>query len=371
MPKIKLTIASVLKPLKDPRAYYRFAKSLRETNKYSINIIGFSEKYISDENEVTFSRIFCHKRNHPSRILAPIRFIWQLFKNPPRILIVTTFELLLAAVLGKLILKYKLIYDVQENYARNLNYNQTQKGIGLKLSLAYIKLNEKIAAYFIDQYLFAESCYVSELPLMRPFLVLENKSILNSNQKTINLSTKKSLNFIISGTLTPAYGIEAGLKWFLAIEKFYPGSTLQLIGHVPMPTFRERLSRIAASNSSIQLQISELPIPYTEILEAYKLADCCIMPYQQLPSIAPKIPSKLYECLAMGIPVFFPQNPLWTALTEKSNGGREVDFFTDINPVAAFQQAISKPFFGKNPYYKELLWSEDEHKLIDLIDTWS
>jgi hypothetical protein len=369
MPKIKLTIASVLKPLKDPRAYYRFAKSLRETNKYSINIIGFSEKYISDENEVTFSPIFCHKRNHPYRLFAPVRFIWNLFKNQPKVLIVTTYELLLPAVLGKLLLRYKLIYDVQENYAKNLSYNLTQEGIALKISLAYVQLNEKLAHFFIDHYILAESCYASELPSMRPYSVLENKSILNLSQKSIDLSKKKSFNFIISGTLTPAYGIEAGLEWFLAVEKSYPGSKLQLIGHVPISSFQEKLIRIAASNSSIQLYISENPIPYSAILDAYKVADCCIMPYHQLPSIAPKIPSKLYECLALGIPVFFPPNPLWAALADKSNGGRTLDFFADPDPVESFRQSISKPFFGKNSSNDGLIWSEDEQKLTHLLES--
>lgn len=368
MSRIRLTIASVLKPLKDPRAYYRFAKSLRETNKYSINIIGFSEKYLPDENEVTFSTIFCHKRNHPSRILAPLRFLGGLFRFRPKVVIVTTYELLLAAILGKILLRYKLIYDVQENYHSNLKHNLTQQGFVQKLSQAYVYISESLAKLAIDHYIFAESCYTAELPKMKPFLVLENKSIIRFPQNSIDLSAKEKINFIISGTLTPVYGIEAGIAWFLRLEKSIPGSKLHLIGHVPLSGFREKLLQIAQINPSIQITISQHPIPYGEILDAYRVADCCIMPYQQLPSIAPKIPSKLYECLAMGIPVLFPPNPQWFSLADKSNGGREVDFLEEKNTFELFQKAISKPFFGKNSLNQDLLWAEDEPKLTKLLE---
>ncbi len=368
MSRIRLTIASVLKPLKDPRAYHRFAKSLRETNKYSINIIGFSEKYIPDENELTFSTIFCHKRNHPSRLLAPIRFLGNLIRFRPKIVIVTTYELLFAAILGKILIRYKLIYDVQENYSHNIRHNQTQQGFVQKISQAYICFNERLAKFAIDHYIFAEACYTAELPKMKPFLVLENKSIFHFPHKSIDLSLKKKINFIISGTLTPVYGIEAGIAWFLRLEKSIPGSKLHLIGHVPLTDFREKLLHIAKANPSIQINISQHPIPYDEILEAYQHADCCIMPYQQLPSIAPKIPSKLYECLAMGIPVLFPHNPLWLSLAEKSNGGREVDFQEQENTFETFQNAISKPFFGNDSLNQDLLWAKDEPKLTNLLE---
>ena len=49
MSQTQIVIASVLKPLKDPRLYYRFAISMRETNKYLINIIGFSLKKEPEE----------------------------------------------------------------------------------------------------------------------------------------------------------------------------------------------------------------------------------------------------------------------------------------------------------------------------------
>jgi hypothetical protein len=47
MPKIKRFTASILNPLKVACTSYRFAFSLCETNKYQINIIGFSEKYMA------------------------------------------------------------------------------------------------------------------------------------------------------------------------------------------------------------------------------------------------------------------------------------------------------------------------------------
>lgn len=42
--KIKILIASVLKPADDVRSYSKIGQSLAQTNKYEVNIIGFDSK---------------------------------------------------------------------------------------------------------------------------------------------------------------------------------------------------------------------------------------------------------------------------------------------------------------------------------------
>src|SRR5690606_42149493 len=94
MIKARIVIASVLKPVTEPRAYHKLALSLRETNKYRINIIGFCSKKKPDLEDLRFTSVFCRPRTHPSRILAPFRFIREVFRYRPELVIVTTYELL-------------------------------------------------------------------------------------------------------------------------------------------------------------------------------------------------------------------------------------------------------------------------------------
>lgn len=152
MTQPNIVVASVLKPLKDPRAYYRFAHSLRETNKYLINIIGFSTKKESNEKNIKFYSIFSQKRNHFSRITAGWSFLKNIIPIKPKLVIITTFELLPAAVLGKMFLKYALVYDVQENHLMNLSQNKTISGWRKNLSKVLVYFIESCSKPFIDHY---------------------------------------------------------------------------------------------------------------------------------------------------------------------------------------------------------------------------
>ena len=134
--KIPIILASILKPVNDSRMLFKLGFSLCETNKYHLNIIGFSSKKKPKIKNIHFIDIFSKKRTHPYRLLVPFKFFFHLVRIKPRMVVVGTYELLPVAVLGKWLLSYRLLYDVQENYLWNLEYNQTLSGTAKKLGTA-------------------------------------------------------------------------------------------------------------------------------------------------------------------------------------------------------------------------------------------
>lgn len=364
----KIVIASVLKPVNDPRAFSKLGLSLRETNKYHLNIIGFFAKNAINLKNVVFTSIYNASRLHVKRLLVSKDFLAQLAAYRPELVVVTTYELLPAAIWGKKRYNYKLIYDVQENYSFNINDHKTLP-FGLRQLMARLVLAvEKKAAPHIDHFLLAEESYQYELPFLKEFTVLENKF-----QGTINpvipfkLDHKKRFHFFISGTLAPSYGIAEAMVWFSLISDKYPGSRLTVMGHATLHSYRQRLENVAQKIAGIDLQISSFPIPHSDILEALKGADIVLLPYLQKASIKYKTPTKLFEALAMGKPVLHSINKRWAKIVMQYPGGKATDFINADNALLDFEDFLSMTFY-QSPPSADLTWDHEKNRWIDLVD---
>ncbi|MEQ9230923.1 MAG: glycosyltransferase, partial [Cyclobacteriaceae bacterium] len=114
----KIVIASVLKPVDDVRNYEKIGCSLAKEDSLEVHILGTIGK-VSD------SKISAHlwkpfRRLSFGRLMIQFHYLKKLRVLKPDLLIVTTHELLLASVLLKAFFSTKIIYDVQEDYFKNL-----------------------------------------------------------------------------------------------------------------------------------------------------------------------------------------------------------------------------------------------------------
>ncbi|MCH7411880.1 glycosyltransferase [Belliella sp. R4-6] len=369
MIKPKIAIASVLKPLHDARSFYRLGLSLRETNKYHLNIIGFSLKNVPREEDIDFFTLFGSNRDNPRRLFVSINFISILKKIKPKVLIITTYELLPAAVLMKFFLKYRLVYDVQENYKLNIKENKTISGWKKWLAISWVGFVQNISKPFIDKYIFAEACYQEEMPTIKNFVVLENKFFGKIKKiQTVKFAADKPLTFLISGTLTEVYGTIDAILWFGELVKYNPNYKLNIIGHVTIDDYGKKIEEIASKIPQIRLEISPSPIDYKKILRSYDDCDIVLLPYHQLPSIHPKIPSKLYESLAMGKPFVFSSNMNWEMIAKRYGAGQSVNFFELEYAKMEIEKILKQEFYShgmdKFPYWK----SKEEEKLQELLN---
>ncbi|AWW28696.1 hypothetical protein DN752_00255 [Echinicola strongylocentroti] len=365
MKKTNIVIASILKPLTDSRAFYKLAISLRETNKYHINIIGFLEKNPPKLENIEFTAIFDKDRLHPTRLLVPFRFFSQLLHIRPSLVIVTTYELLFPALILKPFVGYKLIYDLQENYAKNIRHNRTlSKWLRYPASV-YIQIVEKIGKPFVDHYFMAEQCYPQEFPDIKNYTVLENKHHGNVDNKPSFYLPTTAIKFILTGTLTKVYGIEEGIQWFKRLKSHFPQAQLSIVGYAPMADFRSKIRELSINSPDIHLQLSDHPLNQQVIISAMKEADILLLPYRWLPSIWSKIPTKIYEALAMKIPMIIPENPLWIKLIAPYPAGTAVDF-SQLN-AGQLRTMIAQQQFTQ-PVGEEVTWESEKPKLLQLVE---
>ncbi|WP_215226125.1 glycosyltransferase [Echinicola shivajiensis] len=366
MNKATILIASVLKPVTDTRAFNKLAISLRETNKYHINIIGFLQKKTPKQDNIEFTSIFNKNRLHPFRLLAPIKLCYFLIKSKPKLVIITTYELLFPAVLLRGILKYKLVYDVQENYTKNIQFNQTLPHWVKLIAIKYVQFVEKITKSKIDHHFFAEQCYQKEFPDIIDYTILENKFSGKVITKTPFMIDDNTLKFIITGTITPVYGAEQAIHWFNLIRKHYTNVSLEIIGHVPLKKYKSQLESLASNSPGVRLKLSSTPMDQKVIYDALLKANILVLPYHDLPSISPKIPTKIYEGLALGIPMIIPENPIWEELIFPYSAGLAIDFSKPESSLAKFKEFLSNPRFTK-PVGPEVTWANEATKLQKVV----
>lgn len=345
---IPILLASSLKPVKDVRAWEKLGHSLHETNTYSLNIIGFSAKMLDQEDGVNFfsSRSSFHSKW--KRAISQFHFLRLLIQIRPRILICCTYEYLPIAAVFKNWLNYRLVYDIQENYVANLDLNPTLTTKAKERITRFIQKTESIKG--IDLYLFAEKCYAEEMPEKRPFLVLENNySGLIKTMKPVRFPLQTGYKFVITGTITPAFGIFDAVHWFKSVLKEFPESKLKIIGHLTLPQFGEKLSQVCLNVPEIDLSFSEIPVPHGQIIEAMRMADFALLPYQNLPAIKDKMPTKLFEAAALGVPVLITPNEKWENFLEPFSGGFSVDFSNAQQARFQFSKALDQEYFTAQP----------------------
>jgi len=365
MNKYRIVIASVLKPVTEPRAFAKLAVSMRETSKYHINIIGFCSKNPVKEDGIQFTPVFCRKRTHLFRLFVPFKFLKEVMAYRPHVVIVTTYELLPLAIVAKALLKFKLIYDLQENYSQNVLLNRNGSPMLRHLMAFLIRGIEKVVYRFIDHYFFAEEGYRQQFPHIAQYTVLENKYAGPPEPLSLPISAERPL-FIISGTITPVYGIEKAIHWFLSLRKKFPQARLHIVGHVPLEDFRIRVYELTSGQQGISLNISPKPIHYAAVLDAIRQADVVLMPYDDLDSIRYKMPSKLYESVALHKPILISKNPIWEKFLQKYSAGLAVDFSKIEDAAADFQSLLDLNLYKKSPG-DEALWKSEKPKLLRIL----
>ncbi|WP_425639096.1 hypothetical protein ACPUEN_05410 [Algoriphagus yeomjeoni] len=327
--------------------------------------MGFSQIPLKNYEDEKYYTSLSNSSSLWGRLFLQLTFIRVLSQVRPKILICCTYEYLPVAVFFKGILGYKLVYDVQENYVRNLDLNPDLSSDKKQKAARLIRGMESIKG--VDLFLLAEKCYQDEMPDKSPFLILENKYAGEIKRvSSIILTKKEGYNFLISGTLTPAFGTLDAIYWFKEILKESPKSSLKIIGHCTLPSFQIELEKACKNTTQIQLNASDLPVPHEEIIAEYSSVDFALLPYQNREAIKDKIPTKLFESAALGVPVLIGGNPKWLDFLSPFSGGFPIDFFDLPNATIQFQAALKKEYFTQIPD-DTILWKSQHEDFISAI----
>ncbi|MFY0600690.1 MAG: hypothetical protein JXR03_13540 [Cyclobacteriaceae bacterium] len=362
----KIFIASVLKAVDDVRNYDKLADSLAKANKYEIFILGKGRDKKSGNNKIYFRTTGHFQRLSFRRLLIQFIFFLEVIRIKPDVLLITTIELLPIATFCKVLLRCRLVFDVQENHYSNFkNQPEYHKVSGAILSLTVLAF-EKMFYPFVDHFILAESIYKSETHGLKDrFSILENKAIVDV-QKGRNSSWEYGyhLNIIFTGTLSEYSGIETSIQLFEKINQKYPNSTFTIVGVYHQARIKKLLNEACRTSRSIKLFIDSNPVEHHKIEDQILKADLGIIGYTPNPTNQNRTPTKLFEYASYGLPYLIYDHPHWKTITEKIGGGIVMDFVDlDVEGLLKALDNIKKWDREKGQ------WREETQTLIDLFET--
>ena len=364
----KIVLASILKPVNDTRMYGKLAKTIAEIPNSEIHIIGF-KSIISCPNEtnINFYPVFDFKRLSFLRLFSSFIFIQLVFKIKPQTIIISTHELLFPSLLYGLFFKSKLIYDVRENYFYNIIYSNSFP-YGIRFLIAYwVRFREMISSPFITQYILAEQCYLAECSQFvkkDKSIILENKFEGESRIKS-DFSIGKGFKLVYSGTIASMYGVWETIFLTQKLHDLDPEITLQIIGYGTDKKLIENIKTFICDKPFITLSGGSELVPHKSIVNGLLNADLAVLSYQKNNSTINKIPTKLYECLALSVPMLLPNYAQkWIDITLPFSASIALDFNRfDVEKV--YQTLLNTRFYSSTPPKDSCVWEGE--RLVECL----
>lgn len=364
----KIVLASVLKPVDDTRMYGKLAKTIASIPNSTLHIIGFESKSnVENESNIHFYPVFNFRRLSFQRVFASVIFFQLLFKIKPQTIIITTHELILPSVIYRIFFKTKLIYDVQENYFANIIYTNTFP-FGIKHLLAnWVRFKELISAPFVNHFILAERCYEVECKSF----ITKGKSIILENKFAGDLQLKsdvkvgKGFKLVYSGTVASMYGIWEAINLTEKLHEIDDNVSLQIIGYGTDESLINDIKYYINDKPFITLIGGNELVPHKVIIDALKDADLAILSYQFNKSTINKIPTKLFECLALSVPMLLPKYAEnWNQITNPYSASICVDF-NEFDAEQLYDSIINTNFYFTNPSKEIFSWQGE--KLVECV----
>jgi glycosyltransferase involved in cell wall biosynthesis len=362
--KRRIVLASVLKPVNDPRMFEKMGQSL--ARQYEVHIIGTKSPAATSSNNIFFHPLGSYSRLNIDRMLAPWRILKKILRIKPALIIIATHELLWMVLIAKFFLRCPVVYDVRENYFRNILYTNAFPPILRVFIALYVRIKEWITLPLINYYFLAEAGYEKELTFIR-----NSKIILENKVKKIPLppapkwsDEDRNIHLLFSGTLSPTTGIFIAIDLASRLHALESKIRLHIVGFSPMESVRLEIANLTRNKPFIFYNESHEPVPHLEILKSIQQADFGIIAYPPNPSTENSIPTKLFEYLGYNLPILLIDHKPWvdagspypSAITFQPNA---------LNPSEILRSMQQQTFYVNGA--QDVFWNSEEIRLIKTV----
>lgn len=366
MKKPSIVIASILKPIDDTRMFQKMGMSLAATGQWAVHIMGFHSDSPSTASDIQFHSLGNFPRISFARVKAPFKVFRKLRTIKPKIILICTHELLITAVVYKILFGAKLIYDVRENYFLNILNTDAFPMVVRHLIALEVRFREWLTSPFINQYILAEKSYQAELPfLSNKFTIIENKCKLPDGFK--RSSIQKGIKLLFSGTIDESTGVFEAIALAKQLSQLNPEVTLTIIGYSALPSARKKILQSVDGHPFISvIGLSHL-VPHERIFEEISTATAGIVFYPKSRHNENCIPTKLYEYMACRLPIIYDESAFWKTMVAESYAGIAINF-KNPNHAQILKDLSSWEFYtGK---IENMTWESEEGKFLGMVSCW-
>ncbi len=366
--KSTIVIASVLKSVDDSRMYEKIGVSLASREQYEVHIIGCESSGFSDP-KIQLHPFKPFTRISISRFFAPLRTFVTVLRLKPDLLIVTTHELLLAAVFAKLLTRCRVIYDVQENYYWNILYTPAFPLLIKPFVALYVRLKEAMTARYVDHFFLAEKGYEHELKFPgNKKTVLENKVRIEPSRRKVaaSFSSKKTIRLIFSGTLAETTGVFTAIDVAVKLHNLDDRFRLTIIGFSARQKVLDKIRLLIEPRPFIELIAGKSPIAHSQIFAEVGKADFGLICYEINPSTMNSIPTKLYEYLGFRLPILLVNYKPWVDFCHRYSAAVVFEG-THVDAARMVKEMMERTFYTEEP--ATVYWETEEPRLLEVVET--
>lgn len=363
--KRRIVIASVLKPVDDTRMFEKLGRSLAGTQKFEVFIIGFpSRSAVPKEEGITLLPLPFFSRLSLMRVLVPFKILRKCIQVKPDVVIVNSHELLIVGIVNRIFFGSRIIYDIRENYYRNILLTDAFPKV-LRLPLAlFVRLKERFFSPFFHHLFLAEKGYLNELTFVK------NKSTVLENKVRVPPSFQRApkpgrIRLVFTGTLAESTGVFQAIELAEQLHQKNEAIELMIVGYCAQPDTYLRLVQVIKNQPFIHLKGGQELVPHSQIFEAISEADFGIVYYPPSPHTANSIPTKLYEYLGCRLPILLQDYQPWVELCKPYQAAIKVNFSQpDLANILRSMKEVQ--FYHQAP--AGVTWSDEEPKLLEVVE---
>jgi hypothetical protein len=344
--------------------FEKMAQSL--SRHYEVHIIGTRGTVISSSDSIFFHPLSVYKRLGIDRIFAPLRVLKKILSLKPSLVVICTHELLWVALIAKILQGCPIIYDIRENYFRNILYTNAFPSFVRVFIALYVRIKERITSPFINFFYLAEAGYARELSF-----VAGRNIILENKLKRVDLPPRQKwsgidgqLHLLFTGTLAVTTGVFVAIDIATKLHSVNSAVKLHIVGFSPIPAVQRDIQQAIVNKDFIYFQNSPEPVSHLEILDAIQQADVGIIAYPPNFSTENTIPTKLYEYMGFALPILLINHAPWVELCKPHNAAIPFD-------IANFDAEQILTTLHETTFYirkaENVFWDTEEKKLLHNI----
>jgi len=346
--------------------FEKMGLSLAESGQYDVHIMGYPGKSQHGHNDIHFHASKKFKRLSLYRLVVPFISLSKATKLNPSVVIITTHELLFFAWMLKLLKGTKIIYDVQENYMRNIFFLSTFPIFIRPFLALYVRVKEILHTPFISHFILSDYGYRDELTFMqKKSIVIENKVKRSSIIKSSGTPEKNSVRLLFSGTLAESTGVFTAVELATQLHAVNSNVSLKIIGYCAQSNVLRQIKTVIEPLDFVQLEGGDQLVPHHRIMEVIGHSHFGIISYPPNPSTRNTMPTKLYEYLGSHLPILLINYRLWVDRCQPYPAA--ITFDPDrYEPGTILQQMLATQFYITHPEV-DVFWENEAEKLFKAL----
>ncbi|MEO0896133.1 MAG: hypothetical protein AAFY71_07045 [Bacteroidota bacterium] len=314
----KICHISILNPQRHSRLYYRWAKGNVEGGFEVVVVAQGKEEGLNKDGIKMVSSGSFHRLSL-KRFLFSRSIRQQAKEIHAEIYVLHSPELLSLGKWLKHELGATIVYDVHEDFHKNLLYSPNYPGFLRKFLANYLRNMERKATAWLDGWVYAEDCYRDILGRdSQKTHYFRNKFVLPLEPESFEWPVQGPYA-LYTGTLAEEWGVMDSLEWWI---QAFPILKIPLVlagfdanGRL-VPRINKRVQD-SGLGAYFYLVGGETYVPYAHIIQLIRGCSFGMALYHPLPQIKGKIPTKFYEYLALGKPLLYTKEGSWDNVNQK------------------------------------------------------